>query len=300
MQTFDDTSACIARTPWYDLLFRPLRAGPATLSAALTGAERFAMKVLTDLSLRAPHACPLAGGWPMSRSVLIIEDEGDFADVMAMNLRRASLDVRVARTGEAGLREARHRRPDIVLLDLMLPDLPGTEVCRRLKQDPFTREVPVIMVTARGEDVDRIVGFELGADDYVVKPVVMRELVLRVQAVLRRAHQATTEEGTLSLEVGPIRIDGPAHRVFVNGREVSLTALEFRLLATLASAVDRVMSRETLLDRVWGIQADIETRTVDTMMKRLRDKMGSAGNLLETVRGVGYRLRGPEPSKTAG
>jgi len=236
----------------------------------------------------------------MSRSVLIIEDEGDFADVMAMNLRRASLDVRVARTGEAGLREARHRRPDIVLLDLMLPDLPGTEVCRRLKQDPFTREVPVIMVTARGEDVDRIVGFELGADDYVVKPVVMRELVLRVQAVLRRAHQATTEEGTLSLEVGPIRIDGPAHRVFVNGREVSLTALEFRLLATLASAVDRVMSRETLLDRVWGIQADIETRTVDTMMKRLRDKMGSAGNLLETVRGVGYRLRGPEPSKTAG
>jgi two-component system phosphate regulon response regulator PhoB len=140
--------------------------------------------------------------------------------------------------------------------------------------------------------VDRIVGFELGVDDYVVKPVVMRELVLRVHAVLRRARQTEEESGTPMLQVGSIRIDGPAHRVFVGEQEVPLTALEFRLLATLAANPNRVMSRETLLDRVWGIQAEIETRTVDTMMKRLRDKLGDAGNLLETVRGVGYRLRG--------
>jgi len=228
----------------------------------------------------------------MPRSVLIIEDETDFAEVMAMNLRRASFEVRMTRTGEGGIREARHRRPDLVLLDLMLPDLSGTEVCRQLKQDPATRDVPVIMVTARGEEVDRIVGFELGVDDYVVKPVVMRELVLRVHAVLRRARQTEEESGTPMLQVGSIRIDGPAHRVFVGEQEVPLTALEFRLLATLAANPNRVMSRETLLDRVWGIQAEIETRTVDTMMKRLRDKLGDAGNLLETVRGVGYRLRG--------
>ncbi|MBP7125866.1 winged helix-turn-helix domain-containing protein [Myxococcota bacterium] len=227
----------------------------------------------------------------MARSALIIEDETDFAEIIAMNLRRVSFDVTTTRTGEGGLLEARRRRPDIVLLDLMLPDLSGTEVCRRLKLDPATRDIPVIMVTARGEEIDRIVGFELGVDDYVVKPVVMRELVLRVHAVLRRARQSALEEATPDLQVGPIRIDGPAHRVFVADREVFLTALEFRLLATLAANQGRVLSRETLLDRVWGIQAEIETRTVDTMMKRLRDKMEAAGNLLETVRGVGYRLR---------
>ncbi len=224
------------------------------------------------------------------RTALVIEDEFDFADVVAVNLRRAGFETVVARSGEAGLAEARRRRPDLVLLDLMLPDLPGTEVCRRLKADPTTRHLPVIMVTARGEEVDRIVGFELGVDDYVVKPVSMRELVLRANAVVRRAQRPPEEDVTDSIVAGPIRIDGPAHRAFVADREVPLTALEFRLLATLAGNRGRVLSREVLLDRVWGIQVEIETRTVDTMMKRLRDKLGAAGPMLETVRGVGYRL----------
>lgn len=223
------------------------------------------------------------------RTALVIEDEFDFADVIAMNLGRAGFETAVARSGETGLAEARRRRPDIVLLDLMLPDIPGTEVCRRLKSDPATRAVPVIMVTARGEEIDRVVGFELGADDYVVKPVSMRELMLRVHAVLRRTVSSPGEPDA-TLAVGPFRIDGPTHRVTVDGGEVALTALEFRLLAMLAGNPGRVLSRETLLDRVWGIHADIETRTVDTMMKRLRDKLGPAGARIETVRGVGYRL----------
>jgi len=223
------------------------------------------------------------------RTALIIEDEFDFADVVAVNLKRAGFDTFVARSGQAGLAEASARHPDIVLLDLMLPDLPGTEVCRRLKSAPATRNTPVIMVTARGDEIDRVVGFELGADDYVVKPVSMRELVLRINAVLRRVTQSV-DEGFASLAAGPIRIDGPAHRVTVDGVEVGLTALEFKLLGMLAANPGRVLTRETLLDRVWGIHAELETRTVDTMMKRLRDKLGKAGERIETVRGVGYRL----------
>jgi len=226
----------------------------------------------------------------MSRTVLIVEDEFDFADVVALNLRRAGFETVAVRSGEAGVAEARHRKPDLVLLDLMLPDIMGTEVCRRLKSDPATRGIPVVMVTARGEEIDRVVGFELGADDYVVKPISMRELVLRVNAVLRRAPQVPDDSEALSMAVGPLRVDGPSHRVFVDEAEVSLTALEFRLLVALLARRGRVLSRESLLDQVWGLQAEVETRTVDTMMKRLRDKLGTAGRHLETVRGVGYRF----------
>jgi two-component system phosphate regulon response regulator PhoB len=225
----------------------------------------------------------------MPRKVLIIEDEYDFASIVALNLRRNGFDAFIARSGEAGMAEVRRMHPDLVLLDLMLPDAQGTDLCRRLKSDPSTRGVPVIMVTARGEEIDRVVGFELGADDYVVKPVGMRELVLRVNAVLRRSAPAVPDENP-QLEIGPLRVDGPAHRLFVDGREVVLTALEFRLLVALATRRGRVLSREALLDGVWGLHADIETRTVDTMMKRLRDKLGAAGRYLETVRGVGYRF----------
>ena len=224
----------------------------------------------------------------MSRKVLIVEDEFDFGSVVAMNLRHAGFETIVARSGEMAIAEAHRHHPDIVLLDLMLPDIPGTEVCRRLKSDATTRAVPVIMVTARGEEIDRVVGLELGADDYVVKPVSMRELVLRVNAVLRRA---SPQEGPVpSLTVGMLRVDGPGHRVFVGETGVVLTALEFRLLVGLATNRGRVLSREALLDSVWGMRADIETRTVDTMMKRLRDKLGAAGRYVETVRGVGYRF----------
>ena len=222
--------------------------------------------------------------------ILVIEDEQDLQNVLAYNLRAAGHEVVAALKGQDGLKLARDRRPDVVLLDLMLPDLPGTEVCKALKADAALREVPVIMLTAKGEEVDRVVGFELGADDYVVKPFSVRELILRIQAVLRRAHPEP--EATAPIEFGCLRIDPAAHRVWVGGEEVELTALEFRLLLTLHERRDRVQSRSTLLDVVWGIEADITTRTVDTHVKRLREKLGAAGVYIETVRGVGYRFAG--------
>lgn len=223
------------------------------------------------------------------RRILIIEDERDFADVVIMNLQRAGYETVYVGTGGGGLTEAFRQNPDLILLDLNLPDMSGTEVCRKLKYDEKTRGIPVIMVTARGEELDRVVGLELGADDYVVKPVSMRELVLRVNAVLRRARESQ-EDGASMVTAGPLTMDVPAHRALVGDRELTLTALEFRLLLTLASRAGRVQSRETLLDEVWGIQAAVETRTVDTMMKRLRDKLGSTGRLIETIRGIGYRF----------
>ena len=226
----------------------------------------------------------------MALSILIIEDEVDFGEIVALNLARAGFATIVTKNGEAGLEAARLRHPDLILLDLMLPDMQGTEVVRRLKADTATRLIPIIMATARGEEVDRIVGFELGVDDYVVKPFSMREMVLRVNAVLRRGGGVLPSGEEPSCTVGPLFIDGPAHRVFLDGREIELTALEFRLLVALVMNRGRVLTREVLLERVWGIQADIETRTVDTMTKRLRDKLGSMGRHVETVRGVGYRF----------
>jgi two-component system phosphate regulon response regulator PhoB len=182
--------------------------------------------------------------------------------------------------------------PDLVLLDLMLPDVSGTEICRIVKSDPRTRHVPVMMLTAKGEEVDKVVGFELGADDYVTKPFSVRELVLRIRAVLRRA--GTTAPSTAALDpVGPLRVDVDAHRAYVADEEVVLTPLEFRLLVTFMSRVGRVQSREQLLTDVWEMSSEIETRTVDTHVKRLREKLGPARDLLETVRGVGYRLVEP-------
>jgi two-component system phosphate regulon response regulator PhoB len=174
----------------------------------------------------------------------------------------------------------------------MLPDVAGTELCRRLKADPRTRHVPVVMLTAKADEVDRVVGFELGADDYVTKPFSVRELVLRVRAVLRRATGRATERPRE--RAGPIRIDLEAHRAWIAGEEVALTALEFRLLALLLARAGRVQSREQLLADVWESSPDVETRTVDTHVKRLREKLGAGRDLLETVRGVGYRLVAPE------
>lgn len=225
----------------------------------------------------------------MSRRALIIEDETDFASIVAMNVNREGFETTIARTGELGLTEARRLRPDVILLDLNLPDISGTEVCRRLKADSATAIIPIIMVTARSEEIDRVVGLELGADDYVVKPVSMRELVLRLKAVLRR-QSATLHYEPPSFEIGMLSIDGPGHRVYVGKDEVSLTALEFKLLVALVMNRGRVMTRETLLDKVWGVNAELETRTVDTVTKRLRDKLGPAGRYIETVRGVGYRF----------
>ncbi len=225
-------------------------------------------------------------------SVLVIDDEPDLRSLVDFNLRSAGFETVLAATGEEALSALQRRVPDVVVLDLMLPDLPGTEVCRRMKADPRTRHVPVVMLTARSEEIDRIVGFELGADDYVTKPFSPRELVLRLRSILRRAGRGGRGE-TLPGSIGPIRIDEDAHRCFVDGVEVALTALEFKLLATLMARLGRVQSRERLLADVWELASDVETRTVDTHVKRLREKLGSGRRLLETVRGVGYRLVEP-------
>jgi two-component system phosphate regulon response regulator PhoB len=218
--------------------------------------------------------------------VLVIEDEADLREVLQYNLTQAGHRAFTAATGDAGLKLALEVKPDIVLLDLMLPDVSGTLVAKALRREPLTQLVPIIMVTAKAEEIDRIVGFELGADDYVVKPFSVRELLLRIDAVLRRGK---TSEQRL-IEIAELRIDKDAHRVTVGAEEVLLTALEFKLLVTLVERRDRVQGRGTLLSDVWAMDSEIASRTVDTHVKRLRDKLGTAGRFIETVRGVGYRF----------
>jgi two-component system phosphate regulon response regulator PhoB len=222
--------------------------------------------------------------------VLIVEDEADLQEVLRFNLQSAGYQALVAGTGSDALRLAKRHRPDLVLLDLMLPDILGTEVCRVLKQDEETQGIPVIMLTAKAEERNRVEGLELGADDYVTKPFSVRELLLRVNAILRRTHQDTHTGG--QIEFGRLKIDPEAHRAWVEGAQVELSALEFRLLMNLYERRDRVQSRSRLLDDVWGVTADVTTRTVDTHVKRLREKLGAARDYIETVRGVGYRFVG--------
>jgi two-component system, OmpR family, phosphate regulon response regulator PhoB len=224
--------------------------------------------------------------------ILVVEDEKDIVDLLRFNLKQAGHDPDVATTGEEALSHVARVRPDLVLLDLMLPDLPGTEICRRIKNDPRTRHVPVIMVTARSDEVDRLVGFELGADDFVTKPFSVRELLLRVRAVLRRG--APGEPEPVRERLGPVRIDEVAHRAYVAEREIELTALEFKLLATLMARAGRLQTREMLLRDVWQVNGEPQTRTVDTHVKRLREKLGEGRDLIETVRGAGYRMTDPE------
>jgi two-component system, OmpR family, phosphate regulon response regulator PhoB len=219
--------------------------------------------------------------------VLVIEDEADLQEVLAYNLQQAGHEVLAALGGTEGLRLAREKRPDMVLLDLMLPDLGGTEVCKALRLDPQTRSIPVLILTAKGEEIDRVVGFELGADDYVTKPFSMCELLLRIQAILRRGRD---EPDAPVLQHGVLRVDRSAHRVWVGDTLINLTPLEFKLLVLLFERRDRVQSRDTLLDDVWGIDGDVTTRTVDTHVKRLREKLLEAGRYIQTVRGVGYRF----------
>jgi two-component system phosphate regulon response regulator PhoB len=221
-----------------------------------------------------------------------VDDERDLLSLLDFNLRAAGFETLLATTGEQALGHLRRRVPDLVLLDVMLPDVSGTEICRRIKSDPRTRHVPVVMLTARGEEVDRVVGFELGADDYVTKPFSVRELVLRLKAVARRGATGRPPERPPE-SVGPIRVDVDAHRAFVDGAEIQLTPLEFKLLVTFMARLGRVQSREQLLEDVWEMSSEVETRTVDTHVKRLREKLGSGRDLLETVRGIGYRLVDP-------
>jgi two-component system phosphate regulon response regulator PhoB len=221
-------------------------------------------------------------------TILVIEDEPALLKVLDYNFKQAGHDVLLAPRGAEGVRLAREHHPDVVLLDQMLPDVQGTEVCRSLQMDPVTRDVPIVFVTARGDEVDRIVAFELGAVDYVVKPFSVRELILRVQAILRRTRAPIPSKRVI--EFGILRIDDDAHRVWVDDEEVGLTLLEFRLLVALYENRARVQTRSALLENVWGMDVGVTTRTVDAHVKRLRDKIGIAGSYVQTVRGLGYRF----------
>jgi len=227
----------------------------------------------------------------MGARILVVEDESDLAELVAFNLRQAGHTVSTAADGATALAEVQRKRPDLIVLDVMLPDITGVEVCRRLRRQEATSAIPVVMLTAKGEEVDRVVGFEVGADDYVVKPFSPRELVLRIEAILRRVSSPGEEAAPQNITIGELVIDVPGHRVEVEGSEITLTALEFRLLLDLAKRRGRVQSRDALLERVWGYSPGIETRTVDTHVKRLREKLGDAATYIETVRGVGYRMR---------
>jgi two-component system phosphate regulon response regulator PhoB len=227
--------------------------------------------------------------------ILIVDDEPDIAETLAFNLEREGMKVVTTGSGEEAVVLARgDLKPDLVVLDLMLPDLSGTDVCRRLRQDTETRRIPILMLTAKTDAIDRVVGFEVGADDYVTKPFSLREVILRIKAILRRS-QPEPEAETNLLDFGKLRIDEAGHRVWVEDEEVSLTALEFRLLTTLIKRKGRVQTRETLLNHVWEMSGDLTTRTVDTHVRRLRKKLGAASAYIETLRGVGYRFQPEVP-----
>lgn len=227
----------------------------------------------------------------MAGLVLIVEDDADLLSTLEYNFEREGYVVRSSPTGREALELVLvEPLPEVVLLDLMLPDLPGTEVCRRLKSDPRTQAIPVVMVTAKGDEIDRVVGFEVGADDYVVKPYSVRELLLRVRAILRRTQERERGAEDAPVRFGRLRVDSEAHRVWVDDEDVALTALEFKLLMLLTKRKGRVQTREQLLSEVWGITADVTTRTVDTHVKRLRQKLLTAAPYVETLRGVGYRF----------
>jgi two-component system phosphate regulon response regulator PhoB len=228
---------------------------------------------------------------PQIHKILIVEDERDVVDLLARQLRKAgNFTVITAADGEAGIAVAREQAPALIVLDLMLPKMSGLEVCRVLKTEPATRQIPIVMLTAKAEEVDRIVGLEFGADDYVAKPFSPREVVLRIGAILRRGAGGARPDKTVS--VGDIVINTERHEVRVNRRVLDLTAIEFKLLSTLMERRGRLQARDRLLNDVWGYEAAIDTRTVDTHVRRLREKLGKRGEMIETVRGFGYRFRG--------
>ena len=222
------------------------------------------------------------------KTILIIEDENDLAELVAFNMGKEGYRTVIASDGPSGLESARSAPPDMILLDLMLPGMSGIDVCKILKSSEKTARIPVIILTAKGEEIDRVVGFEIGADDYMVKPFSTRELLLRVKALFRRAGQG--EETGKIIKVGPLAIDTDRHTVTIEGKEALLTMTEFKLLLCLAERLGRVQSREQLLKTAWGMAHIGDTRTVDTHVTRLRTKIGAAGDLIKTIRGFGYKM----------
>ena len=223
------------------------------------------------------------------KNILIIDDEQDVVDLLTLNLRRAGgFTVSSAVDGLTGLDKARQEKPALVILDLMLPGMSGLEVCKVLKSTRETKGIAVLMLTAKAEEIDRVLGLEFGADDYVVKPFSPREVILRIGAILRRP-DTPSDQGEIIVD--SIRIDPARHRVSVEGKLIHLTSIEFKLLQTLVGRRGRVQSRDRLLNEVWGYESMIDTRTVDTHIRRLRSKLGKAGDSVETVRSFGYRFR---------
>ena len=224
----------------------------------------------------------------MPKRVLVVEDEPDLRSTLEFNLKSENYKVTTASDGESALAEISKNIPDLILLDLMLPDMSGLEICKKIRGESFSDKVSIIMLTAKGEEVDRVVGFELGADDYVVKPFSVRELMLRVSSILKRSKEKASNDE--KIVIGDIEINLASHRVFISGIEVELTAKEFELLKYLTERNGRIQTRELLLEHVWGYNNSVTTRTVDTHIKRLRSKIGEVGTRIETVRGVGYRF----------
>jgi two-component system phosphate regulon response regulator PhoB len=222
----------------------------------------------------------------ITEKILIVEDEPDVADLLAHHLKAAGFSVEIANSGRTALHAVKNQPPTLVVLDLMLPEMPGLDLCRILKSDPRTSKIAIVMLSAKIEEIDRVLGFELGADDYVVKPFSPREFVLRIRAILRRRSQGDEE----LLQVGELVLDRSRHEVKAGDRVIECTATEFKLLTILMQRQGRVQARDRLLSDVWGYDSVIDTRTVDTHMRRLRDKLGVFGRYIETVRGFGYRL----------
>ena len=246
-----------------------------------------------DASRLAPANVGAAGGSRKAkRRVLVVDDERDIAETILYNLGRNGYEGLVAYNGTEGLAIAQRERPDLVVLDLMLPGIDGTEVARRLKGDPRTSDIPIVMLTAKGEETDVVVGLTLGADDYVTKPFSMKVLLARIGTVLRRIDQAGEQPADSAvLKAGPLTIDTSRHEVVVNGESVKLTLTEFRLLAALVGARGRVLTRDQLMDRAMGTDVFVTDRAIDVHVTAIRKKLGAANWLIHTVRGVGYRLQ---------
>ena len=224
----------------------------------------------------------------MSQKIYIVEDEPDIRDTLKYNFSNEGFKVFTSPDGEEALSNIKKVLPDVLILDLMLPGVSGLDVCKSIRADDDIKDMSIIMLTAKGEEIDRVIGFELGADDYVTKPFSVRELILRVKVLLKKQRESLVQNKLVTF--GPIRIDLDAHELKINDKEIVLTALEFKLLQHLVKRKGRVQTREQLLGDVWGYSAEVTTRTVDTHIKRLREKLGNTSEYIQTIRGVGYRF----------